>query len=229
MSEILTVRLCTGPCGRELPRTPEFFSPHAQMSDGLQPRCRECCRAQQKLYNLAHPEKKKERDKKYAEDHPDSHRVASLRYSQSEKGKKNQVKNWLENKYGLTEEQYQELWNRQNGLCAICRKPEETTERLHLDHDHETKRVRGLLCGKCNRGLGMFDDAEVLLQKAIEYLRSVDGRDDFLKIKTDFNPRRRDDLSLGQIKDLRASGTSFKNIGKAVGASSATVRRRLLS
>lgn len=56
----------------------------------------------------------------------------------------------------------------QHGRCAICRKS--SKRRLHMDHDHKTKLVRGLLCGKCNKGLGLFNDTIDLLNRAIQYL-----------------------------------------------------------
>lgn len=75
---------------------------------------------------------------------------------------------WLKKLYGLTPEQYTELFERQNGVCAICQ--EMTTDRLHIDHCHETGRVRGLLCGKCNKALGLLKDSTKLLDRAKEYL-----------------------------------------------------------
>jgi hypothetical protein len=70
--------------------------------------------------------------------------------------------------HGLTEQDYSFLVDKQNGKCAICgSKP---TYKLHIDHCHETKKIRGLLCGKCNRGLGMFNDDKQLLQIAVKYL-----------------------------------------------------------
>ena len=68
--------------------------------------------------------------------------------------------------------------SQQGGVCAICKKPEKSkwnTEQpmlLAVDHDHETGRVRGLLCNNCNTGLGKFMDDPDLLSSAIEYLRT---------------------------------------------------------
>ena len=104
---------------------------------------------------------------------PEKRREISNRHSKTEKCKRTLVKNWLASKYNLTEEQYQDLWDKQEGLCAVCgREEEETNQRLHVDHNHTDNVVRGLLCGKCNRGIGMFNEEEPLLQKAIDYLRS---------------------------------------------------------
>lgn len=77
--------------------------------------------------------------------------------------------------YGITLEDYNTLLLNQDGLCAICSKPEsvnrvDTIFSLSVDHNHKTGEVRGLLCGKCNRALGNFFDSTELLQNAIKYL-----------------------------------------------------------
>lgn len=69
-------------------------------------------------------------------------------------------------KYGLTVEALDELKKKQQSKCAVCFSEEE----LHVDHDHETGSVRGLLCGRCNRGIGMFDDDADKLSAAVGYL-----------------------------------------------------------
>lgn len=71
--------------------------------------------------------------------------------------------------YGITVEQYDELFRRQNGKCAICSRPPKT-RRLHVDHCHRTKIVRGLLCYNCNYGLSWFKDNPQFLLKASKYL-----------------------------------------------------------
>lgn len=81
-------------------------------------------------------------------------------------------KNHLLRDYGLTEDQYQKLWDSQRGLCKICNTElSEAKRRAHVDHDHITGRVRGILCANCNRGLGAFKDSINLLTIAIEYLK----------------------------------------------------------
>ena len=68
-------------------------------------------------------------------------------------------------RYGMTTKQIAEL--KKNG-CELCG----ATENMHLDHNHETNEVRGVLCTNCNRGLGHFKDSPDLLKKAIAYLES---------------------------------------------------------
>ena len=69
-------------------------------------------------------------------------------------------------KYGLTEEAYEALLEAHDYQCAICF----GTEVLCVDHDHETGKVRGILCSRCNSGIGMLRDSLLLVQKASEYL-----------------------------------------------------------
>lgn len=78
----------------------------------------------------------------------------------------------LKYNYGLTYEQFQDLKDSQNNCCGVCDKPEHltVTGRLHIDHDHVTGEVRGLLCMGCNTGIGHLKDDIDLLRKAIEYL-----------------------------------------------------------
>jgi hypothetical protein len=77
---------------------------------------------------------------------------------------------WL---YGLTKEQYDELLKKQEGKCAICRKPFMSHSHYRgtrIDHDHETKRVRGLLCHGCNLLVGYLEKRKQYLTAAAAYL-----------------------------------------------------------
>lgn len=74
--------------------------------------------------------------------------------------------------YGITVEEHNELFEAQDGVCAICLREEWVVGRsLAIDHDHATGKVRGLLCGPCNQGLGLLADDIARLQRAIDYLR----------------------------------------------------------
>ena len=79
----------------------------------------------------------------------------------------------LKHRFGISIEDYEALLARQGGHCALCdRTPEqEHTGLLMIDHCHETKTVRGLLCFKHNRGLGVLGDNEDGLMRALAYLR----------------------------------------------------------
>lgn len=77
--------------------------------------------------------------------------------------------------YGLVPADYDALYEAQKGLCAICRHPETAMARgkvlrLAVDHDPDTGRVRGLLCGACNRAIGMMRHDPARLRAAVAYL-----------------------------------------------------------
>lgn len=72
-------------------------------------------------------------------------------------------------KYGLTEDEYDFIFEQQGGSCKLCSfKPR--IRNLAIDHDHRTGKVRGLLCNECNLGLGKFKDDPELLKEAAKYL-----------------------------------------------------------
>ncbi len=73
--------------------------------------------------------------------------------------------------YGLIKEQYETLLESQNNKCKVC--GEQKSYKLNVDHCHKTRRIRGLLCSKCNRGLGYFNDSLSKLRAAVEYLESA--------------------------------------------------------
>lgn len=83
----------------------------------------------------------------------------------------------LKTLFGISEEDYEQLLVKQNGACAICEESafSDMTKRLSIDHCHTTGKVRGLLCGRCNRGLGLFKDSSGTMLRAVAYLESHYG------------------------------------------------------
>jgi hypothetical protein len=79
----------------------------------------------------------------------------------------------LKNTYGLTEQSYKNMFVSQDYRCAICNTHQDEIHRkLHVDHCHESGKVRGLLCNDCNRGLGSFKDDLGRMTAAIRYLEN---------------------------------------------------------
>lgn len=87
----------------------------------------------------------------------------------------------LRYKYNITLQEYDDLFEKQGGVCALCGKPETKMQKrkeggkvvldsLNVDHDHITGKVRGLLCYRCNTGIGKLMDDPDLLRKAADYL-----------------------------------------------------------
>ena len=85
-----------------------------------------------------------------------------------QKGRPRKQRPWIDRTYGLSEDDWQRLFNEQGGLCAVCREAPATC----VDHDHETGRVRGLLCRTCNLGIGHLKDDPERLESAARYLRA---------------------------------------------------------
>lgn len=77
--------------------------------------------------------------------------------------------------YGITIEEYDAMLKQQGGACAICGvdKPSGRTTHFAVDHCHTTGAVRGLLCTKCNRGLGLFNDDTIRIERAVKYLKGM--------------------------------------------------------
>lgn len=81
----------------------------------------------------------------------------------------------LKKKYGLTLEQYNEMLEDQNWGCAVCGDgPERTVQgTLPVDHCHKTGKIRGLLCDRCNRALGLLRDSAVNVRALLRYLEGA--------------------------------------------------------
>lgn len=76
-------------------------------------------------------------------------------------------------RYGITIEQFDAMVKAQGNRCAICTetfKPPRQKMTIHVDHCHETMKVRGLLCARCNVGIGLLNDSIERMKLAIEYL-----------------------------------------------------------
>ena|ERR1700675_927408 len=79
---------------------------------------------------------------------------------------------WRKKRYGITKDQYSIMCEIQNDRCAICL----SKEKLYVDHDHETGRVRGLLCNNCNSGVGFLKDSHEVLLAAAVYVEKYNSR-----------------------------------------------------
>lgn len=122
----------------------------------------------------------KEFELSYNKRHPQSRRRTCITCRNKERCKYDtRYGNGLRNKtlkyyYNISLDDYIEIHNKQNGLCSICKKENTSgphTKKLVVDHCHKTGKVRGLLCDKCNRALGQFDDDIERLLSAINYLK----------------------------------------------------------
>jgi hypothetical protein len=133
------------------------FNKDRQKPDGLFGWCKKCHAAWSKEYRAGRLAVGDNPTDKWRRNNQERHREHARRSE-------------LKKLYGITPEEYDELLASQNGVCAICSEPDPNGIRLPIDHDHNTGRVRGLLCTPCNRALGGFKDNPALLRSALTYL-----------------------------------------------------------
>ena len=127
------------------------FHKGTRYKGGIRPRCKKCHQTACKDYESRNPHIRKKCEKNYAARHPDKIYSKRLKH------------------LGVNYELYMQMFAEQQGTCKICKKPQHG-KKLAVDHCHRTGKIRGLLCEKCNQGLGMFKDNEQLLIEAIRYL-----------------------------------------------------------
>jgi len=157
-------------CKRTKP--PSEFNNDQQKSDGLASLCRQCASERQRKHYRKHRKRHQKRAQDYARRNPERIRAAKKKYDIEHRELHRRYA--LKRIFGITPEQWTEMFGDQNGCCAICGRPQmDFKKRFHVDHDHETGKVRGLLCYRCNSMLGMACDDPVRLQAAISYLRRV--------------------------------------------------------
>jgi hypothetical protein len=127
------------------------FPKRSGYKDGVRPHCLSCYRGYQNNSHHLHKHK-----------HPHNY----------EKDKDFKLKR----AYGIGYAEYLKMLDAQNGCCAICGTSDTGNRKaFHVDHCHETGKVRGLLCGNCNSGIGNLRDDVGLLRRAIDYLESTQG------------------------------------------------------
>lgn len=112
---------------------------------------------------------------------PEKYKKAMKTYYHSNKDKWKNIR--LKNEYGISLNDYNKMFKDQNGLCLICEQPEtsidhkyKTRKSLCVDHCHETGKIRGLLCQRCNSGIGQLKHDKKRLSKAIDYLNKFDNQ-----------------------------------------------------
>jgi ferredoxin-like protein FixX len=177
---------CTA-CWREWPATSQYFARHAGQPSGLNPRCRLC--------NASSSRKHIALQKMTGEEIPrqcthcsvtkpaeafrvnlrSPHRVRiawcvechTIAVRQAYRRRKDR---YLQERYGITQQQYDSMLTGQGGGCAICGGLIGDGKDLHVDHCHKSGRVRGLLCYKCNTAIGMLNDDPAQALRLADYL-----------------------------------------------------------
>lgn len=173
-----TTKVCTK-CNVE--KDLSEFNKNSNTFDGLSNWCKSCDRAHSREYRQAHLAERQQKEAEYKRAHSDEDKARAREYYHKHKKdyqsyiKRNPHVHWrsnLKRNYQITPEDYERILVIQGGKCAICgRDRQEFPKPLVVDHDHDTGKVRGLLCPNCNHGLGRFSDSIDVVAKALEYLR----------------------------------------------------------
>lgn len=153
-------------CRQDKPLS-EFYKDRAAKS-GYRARCKPCRVLDQKEWRARNIETARVREREYRRINPPIYNSEYRKQAYLKNGR-----NWaLMSQFGITEDEYDELFKAQGDGCAICGRPDNTHKdrRMPVDHDHNTGRRRGILCGNCNAGVGMFDDDPDRLLSAAAYL-----------------------------------------------------------
>jgi len=157
-------------CG-ELKPLEEFYRATG-MRDGRRNDCIPCNLAASKARNAANPFPNRERARRWIEENPERYREKQRRYVESGRKAEWSRNSYLKRTFGMTQTDYEAMLESQGGGCALCHRPPSRKISLHIDHDHKTGRIRGLLCGSCNNGIGLLQEDEEVLLRALDHVRS---------------------------------------------------------
>ena len=125
--------------------------------------CRDCRRVSNQHYYQANKQKMGAQALKWKKANPEKEAAYNKRWRAKNP---ETILGWRLKKYNLTVAEYKEALARQRGACAVCAR---TGRTLHIDHDHATAHTRALLCGNCNRALGLLHDSPDLIEKLLAY------------------------------------------------------------
>ena len=185
----------------KITKTVDKFSKSSENSDGLQSKCKDCA----KDWSEQNRERRKIQNKeRYLKNKPLINAMGKIWRENNFGYSTKCVRKWRENNPGVTRDlqlkrdfgisldEYKQILEKQKGVCAICRGRNKCNENISLavDHNHITGKIRGLLCLKCNLGIGAFKDNIDLLEKAYSYLlfSTAQSIDAFGRTYKDFKP-----------------------------------------
>lgn len=155
-------------CGDTKPLS-DFYQ-QAGMSDGYRNDCKECMKVVRRDWYERNRDYAILRTQKWREANPERYEAQRRRNKEENRERiaASNRRGHLRRKYGLTADDYDFLRVTQADLCGICGEKEEAG--LHVDHHHESGLIRGLLCGKCNKAIGLLREDPALFEAASRYL-----------------------------------------------------------
>ena len=155
-------------CGKQ--KALDEFHRDSAGKDGRRPECTECARAYRRQWYVANREEAIRRTQQWRTDNRDRYDEYRAEYRQRPERKRKMRDLYYRRTFGISADEVDALIAAQGGACAICGRTPEREASWHVDHDHETGAVRGVLCIDCNHGIGKLGDSIERLQAAIAYL-----------------------------------------------------------
>lgn len=151
-----------------------FYKKMHRKKEGLTSHCKTCIKEHHKNYFILNKDKLLFQSKQNYKNNKELY-VSRSKINRQKNPNYNKFQN-LKRKFNITKDEFNSLKEKQNNLCAVCKKQETAIlnkkyKELAVDHCHKTKKIRGLLCSNCNTGLGKFKDNIELLITAINYLK----------------------------------------------------------
>jgi hypothetical protein len=134
--------------------------------------CKNCYDKQLKTKDLNYRQRQLDNSRKYAIEHADQIREygKKRRLLHKDRDRITGFKSMIKRTYGLSIDEYNEIVSKSNNTCYICGRKSYSDRRLHLDHDHKTGKVRGILCARCNWYLATIEKNPGILDKIKLYL-----------------------------------------------------------
>ncbi|MGH2808786.1 MAG: endonuclease VII domain-containing protein, partial [Actinomycetota bacterium] len=158
-------------CGITKPLT-DFYRASG-MRDGYRNDCKACLNARHKKWYRKNREYAIKQAQQWKKDNPERHAGNVKRQREKDPARLARInrEGHLLRKYGLSLADFEFLVITQGGACRICGKVE--GDKLHVDHDHQTGLIRGLLCGNCNKAIGLLEEDADRFAAATSYLRET--------------------------------------------------------
>lgn len=158
-------------CNTEKPLSD--FRKASKEKDGYQYSCKKCSNEDTKKWRKKNYELEKERARIRRHSNLDKHNATTRRWRENNPDKVKALH--LKKKYNLTLDQWNSMFLEQQGKCKVCETHQDNLEKeLAVDHCHKTGKIRGLLCVRCNRAIGLLEDRIDLLEKSINHLRQYE-------------------------------------------------------
>ena len=161
---------CT--CKREFPNTEEFFHRNGKY---LRSECKACSSIRTKAWQRKNEARNKANKVRWRAENRERYQQTNREWRARNPGRSAEVSRnkYLRRKYGLDQTQLETMVAAQNGECANpgCTTPVASGgSSSHIDHDHKTGKIRGVLCQKCNQALGLLDEDKARIQGLVQYL-----------------------------------------------------------